>query len=293
MITVHSEAELRRHVGVWHHARQSVGLVPTMGALHEGHLSLVDRARELVDRVVVSLFVNPSQFGPGEDLDRYPRTPERDAQMLGRRGVDLLFAPRAEDVYPQGFVTWIDLEGPPAHGLEAAHRPGHFRGVATVVTMLLNLVQPELAVFGEKDAQQLAVVRRLVGDLKLPVKIIAGPTVREDDGLAMSSRNVYLEGDDRRRARVLYRALQAARDAFESGERRAAEIRKRLRDVFATEPEARLEYAEVIDASSFEPVEGKITRPVVLPVAARVGATRLIDNVHLRPEGPRSHDEDE
>mgnify|MGYP006196929069 CR=1 FL=1 len=169
MITVHSEAELRRHVGVWHQAAESVGLVPTMGALHEGHLSLVDRARELVDRVVVSLFVNPSQFGPGEDLDRYPRTPERDAQMLERRGVDLLFAPEAETIYPQGFVTWIDLEGPPAHGLEAAHRPGHFRGVATVVLKLFNLAPADRAYFGRKDYQQQLLIRRMCRDLDVPV----------------------------------------------------------------------------------------------------------------------------
>lgn len=282
MITVTTEETLRQQIRAWRDECQTVGFVPTMGALHEGHLSLVDRALTLTDRVVASIFVNPSQFGPEEDLDTYPRTPELDSERLEARGCDLIFLPTPEIVYPPAFVTWVDLEGPPAEGLEAAHRPGHFRGVATVVTILLHLVQPDVAVFGRKDAQQLAVIRRLVDDLRLPVRIVAGPTVREDDGLALSSRNAYLSPEERKAATVLHRALREARDALEGGERRGEEIRRRLRNVLQSEPRAEIGYAEVVDAQSFLPVE-EIDEPVVLPLAVRIGSTRLIDNIHFDP----------
>jgi len=279
--TVHTADELRRRRDAWREAGATVSFVPTMGALHEGHLSLVRQAKRLADRTVVSIFVNPSQFGPDEDLDTYPRTPEEDARRLEREGCDLVFIPTPELVYPPGFATWIEMGGP-AEGLEGAHRPGHFRGVATVVAVLLGQVRPEVAVFGEKDAQQLAVVRRLVRDLRLPVEIVAGPTVREEDGLALSSRNRYLSPEERQAATVLYRALCHAREALEAGERDAEEIRRRLRDVLESEPRAAVDYAEVVDAATFQPVE-RIDGPVVLPLAVRIGRTRLIDNLQWRP----------
>jgi pantoate--beta-alanine ligase len=260
-----------------------------MGALHEGHLSLLRLAREQAPRVVASVFVNPTQFGKGEDFGHYPRQPEEDARLLESAGCDLLFLPDVETIYPNGLdgpegqATFVDPGGP-AQGLEGAMRPGHFRGVATVVSILLNLVQPDVAVFGEKDAQQLAVVRRLVRDLHLPVEIVPGPTLREADGLAMSSRNRYLSPAEREAATVLYRSLQEARRALEEGERRAAEIRRRMREVLESEPLARVEYAEVVDAGTFQPVETLKGR-IVIPLAVRIGRTRLIDNVHLAVAG--------
>lgn len=282
MHTVHTAEDLRHRVAAWRQEGATVSFVPTMGALHEGHLSLVRRAKQLADRTVVSIFVNPTQFGPGEDLESYPRTPGEDARRLADEGCDLLFLPTPEVIYPEGFATWVEVGGP-AQGLEGEHRPGHFRGVATVVTVLLDLVAPDLAVFGEKDAQQLAVVRTLVRDLRLPVEIVAGATVREEDGLALSSRNAYLSTEERRAATVLHRALLAARDALGTGERDADAIRRRMREVLNAEPRADTEYAEVVDAASFQPVAGRITGPVVLPLAVRIGTTRLIDNLHLDP----------
>lgn len=279
MIHVRDAAALRHELGHWRRQGETVGLVPTMGALHQGHLSLVEVARGAARRVVASVFVNPAQFGPGEDFDLYPRQLGTDAALLEAAGCDLLFAPDVETMYPPGHSTFIDPGGP-ARGLEGEHRPGHFRGVATVVCALFQMVRPEVAVFGEKDAQQLAVVRRMVRDLSLGVEIVAGRTVREPDGLAMSSRNAYLSGDERRAATVLFRALEAAAAAIAGGERRGDEVRRVLREVVASEPLARLEYAEVVDAESFQPVETLAGR-VVLPIAARIGRTRLIDNVQV------------
>ena len=276
MLTILSADDLRRELALWSARGRTVAFVPTMGALHEGHLSLVRLARERSERVVVSIFVNPAQFGPGEDFARYPRQPERDAELLEGAGCELLFLPDVETIYPPGHTTFVEPGGP-AEGLEGDFRPGHFRGVATVVCALLNLVRPEVAVFGEKDAQQLAVVRRMVRDLHLPVEIVAGPTVREPDGLALSSRNVYLGPEERRAAGVLHRALQAAARAIEQGERRAGEVRRILAETLAGEPLARVEYAEVVDAESFRPVE-ELAGRIVLPLAVRIGATRLIDN---------------
>ncbi|HXO18865.1 MAG TPA: pantoate--beta-alanine ligase [Thermoanaerobaculia bacterium] len=279
MLTVRTEEDLRREVALQRAEGKTIGFVPTMGALHDGHLSLVRLARRHADRVVASVFVNPAQFGPGEDYARYPRQPERDGELLEDAGCDLLFLPEVETIYPPGHSTIVDL-GEPALGLEGDFRPGHFRGMATVVCALLNLVRADVAVFGEKDAQQLAVVRRMVRDLHLQVEIVAAPTIREADGLAMSSRNVYLAGEERRAATVLYRALRSAQGAIEKGERRGDEVRRLLREVLAAEPRARVEYAEVVDAVSFRPVDALSGR-VVLPLAARLGATRLIDNVQL------------
>ncbi len=282
--TVAAPHELRRRAAAWRRAGARIGFVPTMGALHEGHLSLVRLARRHAERVVASVFVNPTQFGPHEDLALYPRQPERDAALLAGAGCDLLFLPAVETIYPPGHATFVEPGGA-ALGLEGERRPGHFRGVATVVTQLLHLVQPDVAVFGEKDAQQLAVVRQLVRDLHLPVEIVAGPTVRERDGLAMSSRNAYLSSDERRAAAVLHRALRAAAALVEAGERDAATVRARLASVLAEEPLAAVDYVGVVDAATFQPVE-RLADPVVLPVAVRIGSTRLIDNLRLSVPTP-------
>lgn len=293
MLTVQTAADLQRQINIWRAAGETIGFVPTMGALHEGHLSLVKLARERPARVVASVFVNPAQFGPNEDFSRYPRQPEKDAAMLEEAGCDLLFLPGVETIYPPGNATFVEPAGA-AEGLEGACRPGHFRGVATVVLALFNLVRADVAVFGEKDAQQLAVIRQMVRDLHLPIEIIPGPTVREADGLAMSSRNAYLSPGERQAATVLYRSLRAAEELIQAGERRAEEVRRRLREVLNTEPLARVEYAEVVDAESFQPVETLIGRNtgrnngngrLVFPLAVRVGGTRLIDNIRLTPPG--------
>jgi pantoate--beta-alanine ligase len=283
MLTVETAGDLRRYVEAWRRAGERVGLVPTMGALHEGHLSLVRRARELAHRVVASIFVNPAQFNQAADLERYPRTPEADARLLEEAGCDLLFLPDEALLYPPEHATWVVLEGP-AEGLEGEHRPGHFRGVATVVAKLFGLVRPDLAVFGEKDAQQLAVIRRMVADLHLPVEIVAGATVREEDGLAMSSRNALLSAGDRRAATVLHRALRAAEAAVREGrvDGSAAAVRRLLHETLASEPSARVDYAEVVDADTFRPVE-RLEGELILPIAVWIGETRLIDNLRVRP----------
>ena len=279
MIIARTQDELRRTVDGWRAAGERIGFVPTMGALHAGHLSLVRLARGRVGKVVASVFVNPTQFGPNEDFNRYPRQPEKDGAMLEEAGCDLLFLPDVATIYPPGNATFVEPAGA-AEGLEGACRPGHFRGVATVVCALFNLVRADVAVFGEKDAQQLAVIRQMVRDLHLPVEIVPGPTVREADGLAMSSRNAYLSSEERRAATVLHRSLRAAEAAIGEGERRGEAVRERLREILNTEPLARVEYAEVVDAESFQPVETLRGR-LVLPLAVRIGGTRLIDNIRL------------
>ena len=291
MLTLTTAHEPRAELALWQVRGKTVGFVPTMGALHAGHLSLIALARARADRVVASVFVNPAQFGPGEDLSRYPRQPEEDARLLEEAGCDLLFLPEVETVYPPGHATFVE-PGPVAAGLEGAHRPGHFRGVATVVCSLLNLVRPDLAVFGEKDAQQLAVICRVVRDLHVPVEIVPGPTVREEDGLALSSRNVFLAPAERQAATVLYRALSAAEQAIAAGERRGDEVRSLLREVLAAEPLARVDYAEVVDADTFQPVAA-LAGKVVLPLAVRIGSTRLIDNFQLALDGVPAAPEEE
>jgi pantoate--beta-alanine ligase len=258
----------------------TVGLVPTMGALHEGHLSLVRTARRENDRVAVTLFVNPTQFGPAEDFTRYPRDVDRDRRLLEEAGADLLFAPTVEEMYPEGAAATIDV-GPVAAPLEGERRPGHFRGVATVVMKLLQLATPDRAYFGEKDAQQLAVVRRLVADLDVPVEIRGCPIVREPDGLAMSSRNSCLSPSERRAAVVLSRALAAAGRCWDEGERRGAALRAAMERVLAEEPLARVDYAVAADPETFLEVLDEARGPVRLLVAVRIGATRLIDNRRL------------
>lgn len=255
-----------------------VGLVPTMGALHEGHLSLVRAAREKCDFVVVSIFVNPTQFGPQEDLSKYPRTLERDCAMLEREGVELVFVPEVEEMYPAGAVTWVTVEGL-SERLCGRSRPGHFRGVTTVVAKLFHIVQPDAAFFGQKDAAQAAIIRRIMRDLAVPVEIVVCPIVREADGLALSSRNVYLTAEQRTQALGLSRALGEVEAAFRGGERDAAKLAALGRAVVAAEPGVRLDYFEIVDADDLEPV-GEAAGALVA-VAAWVGTTRLIDNVVL------------
>lgn len=258
----------------------TLGLVPTMGFLHEGHLSLVRRARAECGAVAVSIFVNPMQFAASEDLDRYPRNEARDLDLLAAAGTDLVFMPRPEEVYPTGFATQVNV-GPVAELLEGAVRPGHFAGVATVVTKLLNIVQPSRAYFGQKDGQQCAVIRKLVRDLDLPVAVVVGETVREPDGLAMSSRNVYLSPAERAVAPVLYRALKAAEALFQAGERSGDVLRAAMARTIAAVPSASLDYASVADCESLRELD-HVQAGAFASLAVRLGQTRLIDNVILR-----------
>lgn len=266
-----------------HSARLSylgrVGLVPTMGYLHEGHLSLVRRAREECDRVVVSIFVNPTQFGPKEDLARYPRDLDRDLSLLEPLGTDLVWMPTVEMMYPPGYQTWVEVEEM-TRPLEGAVRPGHFRGVTTVVAKLFNAVQPHRAYFGQKDAQQAAVIRQMARDLSYPIEIMVCPIVREPDGLAMSSRNVYLDPEQRKAATILYRSLREAKEAYESGERHAEKIREKMREVLAVEPLAKVQYVSCADYDTLEELE-TVTGRTLLSMAVLVGKTRLIDNIVL------------
>jgi pantoate--beta-alanine ligase len=258
---------------------QSIGLVPTMGALHDGHVRLIERCRAESDWVVVSIFVNPTQFGPHEDWDRYPRTLEEDCARSAAAGAKLVFAPEVATIYPPGSCsTFVEVPGL-SDILEGASRPGHFRGVATVVLKLFEIVRPDLAVFGQKDYQQQVLIRRMVADLHVPVAIVTVPTVREPDGLALSSRNRYLSPDQRRAATVLARALERAGQAVAQGERAGNRVRQILRETVESEPLATLDYADVADAATLEPLdELHPQRPAVALLAARVGSTRLIDN---------------
>src|SRR5579863_5322621 len=258
-----------------------VGLVPTMGALHEGHLSLVRAAKSKSDVVAVSIFVNPTQFGPGEDLAKYPRSFEGDCELLRNEGVDLLFAPSPEEMYPQGAVSWVTVEGL-SDRLCGLSRPGHFRGVTTVVSKLFNIVEPDVAFFGQKDAAQVAVIRRMVCDLDFAVEICVCPIVREADGLAMSSRNVYLSPQQRRSALALSRALREIAQCFRDGETTTSNLIKAGTRVVAGEPAVLLDYLEIVDPNSLEPME-RITQTALAAVAAFVGTTRLIDNALLEP----------
>ncbi len=258
-----------------------VGLVPTMGYLHEGHLSLVRAARAGNAHVVASIFVNPAQFGPNEDLARYPRDEARDLDLLRAERVDAVFAPDAPEIYPDGYSTYVEVEGL-TERLEGASRPTHFRGVATVVLKLLNIVQPQRAYFGQKDAQQLAVVRRMARDLDVGAEIVGLPIVREPDGLALSSRNIYLRGDDRRAALVLNRSLALAQRLFDDGERDAEVMRAQMTALIAAEPRAEIDYVSIADAETLEELR-LVERPTLVSLAVRIGGTRLIDNVVLTP----------
>ncbi len=258
----------------------SLGFVPTMGFLHEGHISLVKAAKARMGAVACSIFVNPTQFAPTEDLARYPRDLERDLSLLVDAGCDLVFTPDASEVYPPGFSTRIEVDGVTAP-LEGAVRPGHFSGVATVVTKLFNMVQPDAAWFGQKDAQQCAVIRRMARDLDLPVEIVVAPTIREPDGLAMSSRNVYLTPDDRAAAVVLIRALTAAEAAFDAGERDADGLRALMTSVLEGEPRGTPDYVSIADPDTLEELKAVDERGAVASLAVRFGKTRLIDNLLL------------
>jgi pantoate--beta-alanine ligase len=256
-----------------------------MGYLHAGHLSLAQRAHAENAVVVASIFVNPTQFGPNEDLSLYPRDLPRDLALLEAAGMDVVFTPAADQIYPPGFATYVDPGGLLAERLEAASRPGHFRGVSTVVAKLFQLVQPQRAYFGQKDAQQLAVIRRMIADLNMPVELRALPTVRESDGLAMSSRNSYLGGEDRQAATVLYRALQAGKAAFDTGAAGGVrDVQRAMVETVSSEPRALLSYADVCDPNTFVPLE-TLRAPALLAIAARVGPARLIDNFLLSAEG--------
>jgi pantoate--beta-alanine ligase len=258
-----------------------LGLVPTMGALHDGHLSLVRAARARCESLAATIFVNPTQFGPTEDFVKYPRTFDQDCALLEEEGVDLLFAPSVEEMHPAGAVTYVTVGGLNER-LCGKSRPGHFRGVTTIVTKLFNVVEPDVAFFGQKDAAQVAIIRRMVRDLNLPVEIAVGAIVREPDGLAMSSRNAYLDVTQRKASLVLYRSLTAAQKLFESGERSAEKLIGSGKEVFAEEPGARLDYFELVDPDSLEPVD-QVAQAALLAVAGFVGSTRLIDNLILAP----------
>jgi pantoate--beta-alanine ligase len=260
--------------------RKRLGLVPTMGALHEGHLSLV-RAAKGCDAVAVSIFVNPTQFGPTEDLSKYPRQFDRDCQLLEKEGVEILFAPSVEEIYPDGQVTWVQVEGL-SEKLDGRSRPGHFRGVTTIVAKLFHIIEPDAAFFGQKDAAQLALIRRMVEDLNFRIEIVACPIVRESDGLAMSSRNAYLNREERGRALVLQRSLHQVQQEFQKGERIAARLIAAAKKVFAREPQVVLDYFEIVDPDTLDPVE-RISKKTLVAVAAYAGSTRLIDNAVLNP----------
>jgi pantoate--beta-alanine ligase len=261
---------------------QRLGLVPTMGALHEGHSSLVRAARDKADVVAVSIFVNPTQFGPNEDFAKYPRTLEKDSEMLEREHVDVIFAPSVDDMYPAGAVTWVTVERM-SDRLCGKSRPGHFRGVTTVVCKLFHIVEPHSAFFGQKDAAQVAIIRRMVRDLNMPVSIEVCPIVRESDGLALSSRNAYLNPEERKSALVLHRSLQRAERLFKNGECDSAKLIAAGKEKFKNHPSARLDYFEIVDPDSLEPVT-TISNRALIAVAGFIGNTRLIDNLIVDPQ---------
>jgi pantoate--beta-alanine ligase len=260
---------------------KSLGLVPTMGALHDGHLSLVRAAKAQCDLVAASIFVNPLQFGPNEDLAKYPRTFDRDRELFMQQGVDFIFAPSVEEMYPRGAVTYVSVEGL-SDKLCGRPRPGHFRGVTTVVSKLFNVVEPDRAFFGQKDAAQTTIIRRMVRDLNIPVQIVVCPIVREHDGLAMSSRNAYLDVQERKSALVINRSLRAVQERFDQGERKVRPLIEAGSEVFVQEPSVRLDYFEIVDPETLDPVDD-LSLPALVAVAAFVGKARLIDNIVLRP----------
>jgi len=259
--------------------KNSVGFVPTMGYLHQGHLTLAQRARAENEIVVASIFVNPTQFGPREDFTQYPRDPERDLALLEKENVDLVFMPSAEGMYPEGFSSWVDVEKV-TERLEGATRPGHFRGVATVVAKLFNIVQPTRAYFGQKDAQQAVVIKKMVADLNMNLEIVLVTTQREQDGLAMSSRNTYLGPEERQAALVLWKSLNLAQQLWSQGERKTERVRQQMTALIQKEPLAKIDYISIADPETLEELVG-IDQPALVSLAVRVGGTRLIDNVTL------------
>ena len=271
--TIAEMRKLRRQLS------EPVGFVPTMGYFHEGHLSLVRQARKENPTVVVSIFVNPTQFGPGEDFQDYPRDLNRDLELLEREKVDIVFVPSEEEIYPRGFNSWVDVEKV-TERLEGASRPGHFRGVATICAKLFNIIQPTRAYFGQKDAQQATVIKKMVADLNMNLEIVVVPTVRESNGLAMSSRNTYLNPEERQAATVLFKALSLARELWQGGEKDAGKIRHQMTSLIQKEPLAKIDYVSIVDANTLEELK-KIDRPAIVFLAVRIGKTRLIDNVIL------------
>jgi pantoate--beta-alanine ligase len=263
-----------------------IGLVPTMGALHAGHLSLVERARRECSPVIASIFVNPKQFGPHEDFSKYPRTFETDSEKLEHAGVDFLFAPEPREIYHDGFATYVNVDGL-SERLEGRSRPGHFRGVTTVVMKLLQIVQPNFAYFGRKDAQQSRLITQMARDLNLDTEIVVCPPVREPDGLALSSRNVYLNAEERQAATVLHRALDSARSELAAGVRDALQLQAVLQRMLAAERAARVDYAEIVDARTFEPIV-RVSKPCYVLLAVFIGKTRLIDNLYIEPKSSGS-----
>jgi pantoate--beta-alanine ligase len=280
MRVCHSIAEVRAASRTGRREGKSLGLVPTMGALHEGHLSLVRAAKAQCDLVVVSIFVNPLQFGPNEDLAKYPRNFDRDRELLAKEGADFIFAPSVEEMYPRGAVTYVTVEGL-SDKLCGDSRPGHFRGVTTVVSELFNIVEPDRAFFGQKDAAQSTIIRRMVRDLNIPVQVVVCPIVREPDGLAMSSRNSYLDAQQRKSALGLYRSLAAVQGRFDQGERKARALIEAGKQTFTHEPSVRLDYFEIVDPETLDPVDD-LSGGGLVAVAAFVGNVRLIDNIVLR-----------
>ncbi|WP_165251882.1 pantoate--beta-alanine ligase [Adlercreutzia sp. ZJ304] len=276
MRIVSSIAEVKDAVAQWRTSGHAVALVPTMGYLHAGHESLMDAARAACDKVVVSVFVNPIQFGPNEDYDSYPRDLDHDAAICETHGVDLIFHPEVQEMYPEGFATYVSADAL-AETLCGASRPGHFRGVCTVVNKLFNIVQPNMAFFGQKDAQQLAIIKRMVRDLNMNVQVVGCPIVREEDGLAKSSRNTYLSTEERQAALVLSRAVKKGYAAVEAGERNAAKLKQLMADVLSAEPLARIDYLEVVDGLTMQPID-TINESVLVAMAVYIGNTRLIDN---------------
>ena len=288
METIRTIAWTKEYARLARTENRIVGLIPTMGALHEGHLALVKRAKLECSHVITSIFVNPKQFGPNEDLAKYPRTFDADAEKLAAAGVDAIFAPESADVYPRGFRTYVNVEGL-SDRLEGRSRPGHFRGVATVVLKLFEIVQPDFAYFGRKDAQQVRIISQMTRDLNLNTEIVVCPIIRESDGLALSSRNAYLKPDERAAATVLHRALAAARDELVAGVRDALQLQTTLRKVLQAEPQAAVDYAEIVDADTFEPVV-RVARPCYAVLAVFIGKTRLIDNLYIEPANPVTDD---
>ncbi len=269
-------ADMKARVAEWHAQGLTIGLTPTMGALHEGHMSLMERARTECDRVVASVFVNPIQFGPNEDYDAYPRDLERDAAIAESKGVDVVFHPSVEEMYPNNYNTYVVMETL-TDSLCGAKRPGHFRGVCTVVNKLFNIVDPDKAFFGQKDAQQLAIIKRMVSDLNMRVKVFGCPIVREEDGLAKSSRNTYLSSEERAAALVLSRSIFQAQKLIEAGERNAATIRETVVTTIESEPMANIDYVEVVDLGDMQPVD-TLGEAGLVAIAVYIGSTRLIDN---------------
>ena len=277
MIIAETITEVRQQVAAWRKEGLTIGLVPTMGALHEGHISLVRESVKECDRTVASVFVNPTQFAAGEDLDKYPRTFERDVELLEQNGCDMVFYPAVEEMYPAGFGAEIQITTDMVHQLCGASRPTHFKGVCTVVGKLFNIVTPDKGFFGEKDAQQLAILKKMVRDLNFPLEVVGCPTIREADGLAKSSRNSYLRPEERAAAVILYKTMQAAKEKLESGMTDAEEVKKFMTDMIQTEPLAKIDYIQIVDGIDLIPVKEVSTGDLVA-LAVYFGSTRLIDN---------------